>query len=254
MNLEPAPDGWRAHIPDDWAQGRSAFGGLTTALAIRALRERIGDGRALRGIDVAFVGPLGTGPVDIAVEVLREGRHLSHATVTLRSEGSVAARAHGVLGTPRQSSIAVAIPPPEPTVPFEKATPWPYIPEMMPAFTQHIEFRGTEGDLPFTGSKRATMGGWARFREGGPATVESLVAMTDAWPGPMLPLGTKPFPASTVRMSVNLLDPPPPDFDGHYFFRSECLHAADGYATVAGQMYADSVAVARMEQLIAYFE
>ena len=253
MKLERSSDGWRANVPEDWAQGRSAFGGLTTALAIRALRECVGEERALRGIDVAFVGPLGAGAVDIGVEVLREGRHLTHATVTLRSDGNVAARAHGVLGTARESEIGVTVPPPSPSVPFEKAVPWPYIAGVMPSFTQHIEFRGSEGDLPFSGSKRATMGGWARLREAGPATIESLVAMTDAWPGPMLPLGTKPFPASTVRMSVNLLEPPPEGFDGHYFFRSECLHASNGYATVAGMMYAGEVAVARMEQLIAYF-
>ena len=252
MDLEPHSNGWRATVPEDWAQGRSAFGGLTAALAIRALRARLGDERPLRGIDVAFVGPLG-GEVDIAVDVLREGRHLTHATVTLRTEGKVAARAHGVLGTGRESSIKVDVPPPSPSVPFEQATPWPYIAGMMPAFTQHIEFRGSEGDLPFSGSNRATMGGWARIREGVPATIESLVAMTDVWPGPMMPLATKPMPASTIRMSVNVLDPPPAGFDGHYFFRSECTHAAHGYATVGGTMWAEQVAVARMEQLIAYF-
>lgn len=237
-------------------QGRSAFGGLTAALAIRALRHEVDGDRTLRSVDAAFIGPLGPGAVDISTELLRSGRSATHASAELHSGGALAARVHTVFGTARKTSITRPFPQPEPTQVFEDTTPWPYIPGVMPAFCQHLEYRPTEGDAPFSGSKRATLGGWAVLEPGtsGPITPELIVALTDAWPGPMLPLGTRPFPASTMRMSVQLVGTVPRQFDGRWWFRSECTAAADGYATVVGSLYAGQHPVAWMEQLVAYFD
>ena len=62
-------------IPKEWAQGRTAYGGLTGALVYSAIRQKVGNDRVLRSFTCNFVGPVVTETdFDIAVEVLREGK------------------------------------------------------------------------------------------------------------------------------------------------------------------------------------
>ena len=44
-------------IPDDWAQGRSVFGGLQAAFAVRAMRT-LEPAAPLRSLQVTFVAPI----------------------------------------------------------------------------------------------------------------------------------------------------------------------------------------------------
>jgi len=255
MDLSRADAGWRAHISADWMQGRGSFGGLTAALAIRALRHDLGDARPLVSLDIAFIGPAG-GDVDITTETLRKGRNVTHAAAEIRSEGNPVVRAHAVYGVARPTGITVAAPLANPSGARDSVEPWPHLPGIMPTFTQHFEFRATEGDVPFSGSSRATMGGYVRFvsTPSSELTTETLVALVDAWPGPMLPLGERPFPASSVRMSVQVVGAPPADFEDDYWFHSECIAAESGYATIVGRLYAGETLVLWMEQLVAYFD
>ena len=244
-----------ATIHERWTQGRSTFGGLTAAIGMRALRRRVPE-RPLASVDIAFIGPVGAGEVEIEVDVLREGKHVTHASAQLRSGGAIAARAHGVYGAPRESQLAVDPPPPSPTKGPEEGIPLPYLEGMTPTFSQYFDFRFTEGDIPFTRSQRTTMGGWVRAREpAGRIDGESnLVVMTDAWPSPVVPRASRPIPASSVRMNVQALAPVPADFDDYWWFRSELVQAGHGYATLAGMLYAGQTAVAWTEQLVAYFD
>ena len=47
-----------ATIPDDWLQGRTAYGGLSAALALHAAQQSDVDLPPLRSAQVAFIGPL----------------------------------------------------------------------------------------------------------------------------------------------------------------------------------------------------
>lgn len=255
LRLTPRGGGFVASIHDKWTQGRSTFGGLTAAIGLRALRRVIPD-RPLASVDVAFIGPVGAGEVDIDVEVLREGKNVTHGAAALRVGGSIAARVQAVYGAPRPSAISVPSPPPTPSGAPEDAPPLPYLEGVTPTFTQYFDFRMTEGDIPFTGSKRTTMGGWIRAREvAGPIDPESiLVVMTDAWPSPVVPRASRPIPASSVRMNVQALAAVPEAFEDYWWFRSELVQAGHGYATLAGRLYAGDTAVAWTEQLVAYFD
>lgn len=256
MTLVPHPGGgWRATITDDWMQGRSSFGGVTAALSLVALGNDVGRDRPLRSIDVAFIGPAG-GDVHITTELLRKGRSATHAAATITVDSATAVRTHAVFGHARAAGIECRLPPPQPAAARDSVTPWPFIPGITPTFTQKFEFRATEGDPPFSGSSRPTMGGYIRFVERPtPAlTVEAMVALSDAWPGAMMPMGTKPFPASTVRLSAQILETPPDDFTDDFWFRSDCIAASGGYATVVGRLYAGQTPVLWTEQLVAYFD
>ncbi|HMO69140.1 MAG TPA: thioesterase family protein, partial [Novosphingobium sp.] len=72
---EPLTSGFRLAIPEDWHQGRTAYGGFSAALALAAARKAGGEGLPpLRSAAVSFVGPL-FGAIEARARVLRAGRN-----------------------------------------------------------------------------------------------------------------------------------------------------------------------------------
>jgi hypothetical protein len=63
-----------ADIHQDWMQGRTIFGGLQVALAVRAMRNVIGPAQQLRSLQATFVAPLPAGRIELRPDVLRTGR------------------------------------------------------------------------------------------------------------------------------------------------------------------------------------
>ncbi|MGM0394917.1 MAG: acyl-CoA thioesterase domain-containing protein [Thermodesulfobacteriota bacterium] len=53
------------HVPDDWMQGRTVYGGLVAALALKAMRAHVSPERKIRGLFISFIGPLDARPVHI---------------------------------------------------------------------------------------------------------------------------------------------------------------------------------------------
>ena len=239
-------------IPPDWMQGRTAFGGLVAALAVRAMRQCIPSERELLALDVAFVAPLGPGKVEFATEELREGRYVSQAAAVVHFNGALATRIHGVFGTRRPSRLDLPPSPPVPSKPLEAGKRLPFLPGITPAFTRHFEFHFTEGDLPFSGSQQAVLGGYFRHTTAA-SGIEAIVALADAWPAPILAVASGPFPASSIRWSLHLVGSPPPDFDGYWWYRGQTEQASGGYATTVGRLYAGDQLVAWSEQLVAIF-
>ena len=98
----PLPDGtFRADIPADWAQGRTAFGGLAASVLIRAVQQLPGlSDLPVRSVDAAFVGPVPPGPVLIRAQLLRQGKYLTHAVAELTGAtgDQPLTRIHVVLG------------------------------------------------------------------------------------------------------------------------------------------------------------
>ncbi|MDY0000936.1 MAG: thioesterase family protein, partial [Polyangia bacterium] len=70
-------------IPEDWMQGRTAFGGLVAAAAVRAIREALGDRDPLRSMHTAYVAPVRAGTAALEVEVVRQGKHVTQAAVRI---------------------------------------------------------------------------------------------------------------------------------------------------------------------------
>ena len=223
------------------------------ALAVRGLRRTLTGERPLATLDVAFLAPIGPGEVEITTEVLREGRYVSQASAEVRFAGILGARVHGVFAEPKESEIQVTARPPVRAKGPDEGLSLPFIPGLTPAFTQHLDYSLTEGDFPFSGSESARIGGYCRHKTAAQG-VESVIALLDAWPAPVLPLGSRVFPASTVRWSLHLLGAAPPAFDGHWWFESECVSARDGYATTVGRLYAGDVLVGWTEQFLAVFD
>ncbi|HET9693325.1 MAG TPA: acyl-CoA thioesterase domain-containing protein, partial [Steroidobacteraceae bacterium] len=118
-SITTAPDGrLQVVVPPDWLQGRTVFGGMQMALAVRGMRTAMPDetrALPLRSVQMTFVGPVGGGePVFLSPQLLRRGRSTSHARCDLLQGDGVGASAVGIFGVSRTSQFVHELPAPDP--------------------------------------------------------------------------------------------------------------------------------------------
>ena len=78
----------RRGVSDQWNAPVLPQGGITTALALRAMSAAPGTpGQSLRTVTTIFAGQVPPGPVDIDVTLLRVGRTTSRAAATVHPTG-----------------------------------------------------------------------------------------------------------------------------------------------------------------------
>jgi len=161
MALEPAGAGrFRGRLSDRWNAPVQPQGGVTSALALRAAERVLGrDDLGLRSLSALFAGQVRAGPVDVEVEVIRDGRSASQVRSTVRpADGD--RTGHVVMATfvaERESPMryAAATPPaaPPPHACVDRwATEAPAHPEHAgprPTFFSHFEMRSVTGHLPW---------------------------------------------------------------------------------------------------------
>ena len=249
---------WSATFPPDWTQGRTMFGGLQASLATTVAQELAGPDRPLRTLDLGFVAPMAPGPVQVEAEVLGSGRSATQLQVSLRQDGVLGCRAYVVAGTERDSAVRVPGQPPEasPGSPDDAGVEFAYIEGVMPVFTQHMEMRWCSEAFPFGGAgpEGAVVNGWCRHRTPASGT-EAVVALLDTWPPSVLPMLSRPTPASTVRWSAHLLEPVPPGEEkGWFWYEARTVHSAGGYATSLARLYSGGRLVVWSEQLMTVYD
>lgn len=235
-----------------WGQGRAAFGGLLSGMALRAMEDSLPPGRRLRSVLVDFLAPVGHGTTSIDVVALREGKALTHAEARISQGGVVCAVVVGAWAEDRVTAVFAPGAPPPP-VPGPDETPaFPYIEGITPVFTQQFDYRWTGAGLPFSGSSDTRVGGWVRPAV--PARVDAalILAMVDAWPAPVLALVRGHAPASTVTWKVDLVSTPRPST--WWRFEAALIAAEGGHASITGQLWDDAGRlVAVSSQLVAEF-
>ncbi|MEO0607703.1 MAG: acyl-CoA thioesterase domain-containing protein, partial [Pseudomonadota bacterium] len=92
-----------AHIPENWMQGRTTYGGLTAALSFQAAR-RLVDDLPIRSAQVAFVGPVG-GDVTIKPSLLRRGKNTAFVRVDVVDGSGIAAQSIFAFGKAKESAV-----------------------------------------------------------------------------------------------------------------------------------------------------
>ena len=105
--LVPIEGGWQGTIPDNWLQGRTAYGGLSSAIALHAAMHSDADLPPLRSAQIAFIGPL-SGAVTVRAQRLRRGRNAAFVQADVESEAGLGLRATFVFMHPTTSNIDVA--------------------------------------------------------------------------------------------------------------------------------------------------
>jgi acyl-CoA thioesterase len=156
-------------IPNDWAQGRTAYGGITGALVYTALKEKVTPDRVLRSFSCNFIGPVGTDiPFDIEVDVLRQGKNVTQVTGKAIQDGRVCVLVQACFGVALPSKINEKNMDRHNMTHPIKANFLPQIPKITPKFLRHLDLAKQSGGLPFTGSKESIIDGWMRFSKAPP--------------------------------------------------------------------------------------
>lgn len=237
-----APD-HTAQIPAEWGQGRASFGGALVGLIFDRMKAALNEDRTLRSLMVSFVAPaVPDQELTLSAEMLRKGRSVTQMEGRASQNGQTVAVVLASFGQGRESSVRV-----DPTEPPRVAGPdgakeLPYIEQVTPAFTRHIEMRFAIGGFPFSGKAHREMGGWMRFREAPEALDDThLIALVDAWPPALLPHVAKPVPASSLAWTLEFVYPQPPVApDDYLLYRATIDQAHNGYGHVHAHIWSSS--------------
>lgn len=217
--------GFTVGIPEDWHQGRTAYGGFSSALALSAALQTGGELPPLRSAQFSMIAPL-YGEVSVSARVLRRGRNATWMAAEILREGEVGFTASFVFMGPVESALHLNDrAAPDELLPIEQARE--FVNERGPAFLRnHFDVRFA---LPRSETKHPEICWWVRVREAqGLDPMINLVLCADALPPGVMSLLTPATPVSTMHWQVNLLTPEPATRDGWWLLRSTGDYAEKG--------------------------
>ncbi len=239
--------------PEEWAQGRTLYGGMTAALSYSAIRRAHDDLGSLRSAQLTFVGP-SSGRLRLRATVLRRGRSSAIVNADCRNDEGMAARSIFVFGEPRESQVAhkftpkLDVPPPESCEPFHKTT------KPLKGFLSKFEYRLAAGARLFEPNERPEFAIWTRFRDADEGDeVAALLAVADALPCASMVSFPKPAAVSTMTWSLDLHQPLAQG-EGWYLVWSSSESAAEGYSLQNMRVYTQAgEPLASGRQVVAIF-
>lgn len=223
-DVTPTGGGFRTAIPESWLQGRTAYGGLSTALALEAAMRMEPGLPPLRSAQVAFIGPL-SGDVTVTATKLRRGRNAAFIQSDVVSEAGLGLRATFVFMAPLPSVVAhdaaprAPVPPPAPDAKLYTG------PENY--FTGNFNFFDHKDTGPAEWLR------WARLREReGLHPMVELMAIGDGLPpGALKLLANRMAPVSSLNWQINFLTAEPATQDGWWLLHANADKARDGYSS-----------------------
>lgn len=210
-------------IADGWYQGRTAFGGLSTAIAYRAASV-IEDGLPpLQSAQVAFTGPL-AGEVEVRATMLRRGRSTAFVQTMIESEAGVGHTGTFVFMAPRESHVQYeGLQRPDfPAIPGDsdvRSGPSEF-------FTGKLQYPDKRLTL---GQNNPYLGNWHRFIDrDGLDPLAQILCIGDALPPSSMGLMKEKGMVSSLNWQVNILNNAPQTKDGWWFVDSRTHHAQNG--------------------------
>lgn len=216
-----------AQAPESWAQGRTLFGGLQAAIALRAMRAQMPDAAAapLRTLQVVFIAPVPPGAVKVQTRLLRAGKSASQVEARIYDGAQLACLAVAIFGAPRQSVVAVA---PQPPVVRPAEQIEPAASAGLPTFLQHCELRWAQGGKLFVGMNEPRAQIYARLLGDTLADECMVVAIADIPPPLGLSFLKKPAAGSSMTWTLDFIGQ---DFSGEgpWLLDGELIAAGDGY-------------------------
>lgn len=259
-HVERVGDGcYQASLPDQWQQGRGAFGGLVFGTLLRAARAfEDDDTRLLRTFACDVAGPVLPGSAELQVRALRRGKSQTNLRVELYQGGAVQASALCTLSSARPLAEDTEVRPRTPPPPEAARTDWRSVEPLPnlrviggPVFAQHYEYRNV-GPLPWTGSAEPENAGFVRERAGsGPLDVPAICALLDAyWPA-MFAIATRPggMLSTTASFAAQFMHPEVElAADEPLFFRGRSIHQSHGFNLEFRELWAGDKLVALNQQ------
>lgn len=215
-------------IPANWLQGRTAYGGLSAAMALHLVLQETADGLPpLKAAQLSFIGPV-TESVRFRSELLRRGKSVTQIGVDARVGDALALRAAFVFGAERASRIRHVqaqrpeVPAPQACRPLPDAVP-------VPGHFHNFDVRFVGAAVPVGGAAAPELLAWVRLKDAADVRPEvALLALGDCMPPATMACFTEPAPVSSMTWSVDFPRPAQPST--WFLQRSRSLAAADGYS------------------------
>lgn len=227
-------EAWRHHLGPDWMQGRTAYGGISAALALDAvMRDHPGDA-PLRTAQISFVGPVG-GETATTTRMLRQSKSSRFASADLSSDAGYGTNAVFSFMPARASHIDHArIETPDIAEPDALQS----VPEhnARPAFTQKFDMRPARGPGFGHGLDKANIVTWVRWVDEPLCDSHiALLALADALPPAALQLFHHFGPISSSTWIQHFLVDHPQSRDGWWLLVSRTSQVQRGFS--AQSMY-----------------
>jgi len=206
-----AEDLWRGELHPGWRIGEVPNGGYVLAVAGQVLRQALPHRDPL-SVNAFYLSPTLLGPVDCRVEVLRNGRNTTHATLQMFQGGELKVQVTAAYAdlSALQGETWFAKPRPQ-YPPWEACTPSGQ--DRVEFFRERVEIRLVSGVEVF--SRREPNGtgefrGWIRHRdEAAPDTI-SLLMFADAFAPPAFTIFGPLRWVPTIELTVQVRAQPSP--------------------------------------------
>ena len=254
-SMQKEPDGYRVDIPAHWKQGRTCYGGLTSALMLAAARRRFEDLPPLRSALINFVGPVTDSPL-LTANLERKGRNVTSVSAGAHIGDQAVGRAEFLFGAARGSNIDVGFPAPPAIAPDDAE---PFTPEaahkMVPQFFHNFDTRLIAGARPMMGDE-GYIRTWSRHKDAASRDgIESLLCLGDVLPPAAMPLLRSFAPVSSMSWMFNLLTDTPQTEDGWWHVEARLTAAKGGYSSQVMRIWnTDGEMVVEGMQSIAIFD
>lgn len=241
------------HVPEDWLQGRTAFGGLQGALALNAMRQLVPSDMALRVFQMTFAAPVFGGEATAEAQVLRAGKNTRHVEARIMQGDQVQAVVVAVFGYGRASSVQRTLSA-RPLADQQPPRPFPFKPGITPNFTQHFDARWLAGGFPFSGHPDPAIVVDVSLRDTGDATEAHVLALADFVPPVALSQLTTPVPGSSLTWMLEMLTDDLSDLAlAHWRIDAEMVAAADGYSSQSVTLWSPkgkAIALSRQSMVV----
>lgn len=229
-------DSYQADLPETWKQGRTAFGGLTSALLLAAILNDHDDLPPLRTIQINFIGPA-VDALNVSHEILRRGKN--NVTVRAELDSTAGAGTHGyfTFGVERELDIAMDYPLKEITKKPDEIEPYS-LGDQAPNFLVNFDRRWVSGPQFFQQSDDPDMLIWTRMTdpESWDKGLMPLVVLADTPPAAFGALsGVRAL--SSMNWNINFLTDDFTTEDGWWLMRSATRFIRDGYSSQLIQVW-----------------
>ena len=241
-----------ATMSERWWVGNGPNGGYVAAVILKAIQAAAQGNRAPRSLTVHYQRAPQAGPVELAVEVERQGRRVTFLSARLEQEGKVQATAQAVLSENWSESGYSELTIPDGGEPGELHAVEPNDSPGTPKMLQNYLARPALGEPAFSGGAPYT-GAWIRSREPRLLDAPLAAAFLDTWFPASFVRVESPRPAPTIDYTVHFRSPLPPpgaNPEDAYLLAFKSGLARDGFFEEDGELWsADGTLLAQSRQL-----
>lgn len=236
----------------EWAHGRTTYGGMQIAIALRAMRAVLPAPQPLRTLQATFMAPVPVGDVRVRARVMRSGKNTTHVEGRIVDGEQTLCLVVAIFGNGRPSTLEVL--PPMPEVGRDRITQHRR-PEGLAQFLEaNFRVQWLRGGPPASGQATPQAVLAVDMIDRGTATEEHVVAMADVPPPIAMTMLQGPAPGSSMTWTLEMIEVPLPalSLDG-WRLDCECTAFRDGYTSQSVMVWGPNrrlIAISRQNMVV----